>query len=262
MKLHRIAAIVERHVYEARHNPERITDAFYWPVIDIVIWGFVTLYLARHSGLRPGVIGFLLGAAILWSMFRSFQRDMADGFLSEVWSRNLVGLFTTPLSVPEYIAGLVAINALKALLGTIVAALVARLCYNYAMLGDLPALLPCVLMLALFGLATGILVTGLIFRYTTRIQSLAWTVTGLIMPFSCVFYPLSDLPPALQALARLLPTTYSFEGMRRVMAGVDVEPGQFVIGFALDAVYLAIAFVAFDRLFHAARSRGLLVKVA
>jgi ABC-2 type transport system permease protein len=261
MKLHRIAAVVERHAYEARRNLERVTDAVYWPVIDIIVWGFFSLYLLQRNGLRPPPIGVLLGAAVFWGMFRAFQRDIAMGFLTDMWSHNLVGLFSSPLTVVEYIAGLLIIDLLKAITGTCLAGLVALVLYGYNVFGLLPAFLPFAAVLVLFGLAVGILVAGLIFRYTTRIQSFAWSVTGLVMPVSCVFYPLSALPRPMRLVALSFPTTYAFEGMRQIIAGGKLSVAHLAAAVALDAAYLGIAIVLFVRLFRAARARGLLVKL-
>jgi ABC-2 type transport system permease protein len=261
MRFNRIAAVIERHVYDARHNLERVTDTLYWPVMDIVVWGFLTLFLARHGNLRPGLISFLLGAAVLWGMFRAFQRDLAVSFLTEVWSHNVMGLLSTPLTVREYLAGLLAINLLKAIVGTAAATLVALVFYSYDLFPYLAALLPFILVLIIFGLAVGIFVTGLIIRYTTKIQSFTWSITGLVMPFSCVFYPLSALPRPLQPLALALPTTHAFEGLRQIMAGGGLSWTSLGYGLALDGVYLLAAVVIFDRLFHAALAGGLLVKM-
>jgi ABC-2 type transport system permease protein len=125
MKPHRIKAVVLRHTYEARRNMDRVTDMVYWPVLDIIVWGFFTIYLGRGNHLQPGLVSFMLGAVILWGLFFAFQRDMAVGFLDELWSRNLVNLFSTPLSVAEYMTGLIAVNVVKAMVGMTVAALIA-----------------------------------------------------------------------------------------------------------------------------------------
>ena len=123
MKPHRIKAVMLRHTYEARRNLDRVIDMLYWPVLDIVVWGFFTIYLGRGGRMQPGMINFMLGAVILWGLFFGFQRDMAVGFLDELWSRNLVNLFSTPLSVSEYMTGLIAVNVLKAAVGMMSAAL-------------------------------------------------------------------------------------------------------------------------------------------
>jgi ABC-2 type transport system permease protein len=238
----------------------RLAEMLYWPVQNIVVWGFFTIYLSRDNHLKPSLASFLLGAAILWGMFYAFQRDLAAGFLEELWSRNLINLFSTPLSVSEYLAGLIAVNLMKAAAGLLAAALAAWLFYAWNIFPMFGALLPFVLNLGLFALAIGIVITGLIVRYTTRIQALAWSFAGLLMPFSCVFYPLSSLPASLRPIAWLLPTTHSFEGMRQALGGGGVSGTDFARGFALNVIYFAFAILFFKLMFQSARVRGLLVK--
>ncbi len=249
-----------RHAYEARHNLDRITDMVYWPAMDIIMWGLFTIYL-RGNRLQPGVVSFLLGAIILWGMFRSFQRDLAIGFLDEFWSRNLVNLFSTPLSISEYMTGLIAVNLMKAMVSVSVAGVIAWICYAYDFFPMLPAFVPFMLNLLLFALAVGVVVTGLIFRYTTRIQGLAWSFAALLMPFSCVFYPLSSLPKYLRPIALGLPTTHAFEGMRQAIAGGGFSARHFEWAIALNLIYFAFAVAFFRWMFESARSRGLLVKL-
>jgi ABC-2 type transport system permease protein len=229
--------------------------------MDVIMWGFFTIYLSHRGALEPAIVTFLLGAAVLWALFRSFQRDMAVGFLADVWARNLLGLFSTPLTVVEYIVGLFLINVVKALAGATAAALVAWLLYSFNILPFLPAALPFVVVLMLFAISIGIIITGLIARYSTAMQTFAWSITGLLMPLSCVFYPLSALPRPLHPIALMLPTTHAFEGMRQVMDGGGVSITHLCAGLGLDAGYAVAAIALFSRLFSAARSRGLLVKL-
>ena len=261
MKAHRIKAVVLRHSYEARRNVDRIVDMVYWPVLDIIVWGFFTIYLARGNRLQPGIVSFLLGSSILWGLFYAFQRDMAVGFLDELWSRNLINLFSSPLSVWEYLTGLILVNSLKALVGLTAAATIAWAAYAFNFFPLLPALIPFMANLVLFALALGVVITGMIFRYTTRIQTLAWSFAGLLQPVSCVFYPLAALPKYLQPIAWILPTTHAFEGMRQVLSGHGFSALHFWWGLGLDAAYFAVAVVLFRRIFEAARARGQLVKL-
>jgi ABC-2 type transport system permease protein len=261
VRLHRIWAVIVRHVYEARRSPDRVADTLFWPLIDVLVWGFMTIYLRGHGGAGLGVFAFLLAAAMLWGLFRNFQRDMALGFLNEVWARSLIGLFATPLTVGEYLVALIAINLVKAAAALGIAALVAWGFYAYNIFPALPLLLPYLAILVLFALAVGLMLTGLILRYTTRIQSLTWTVTGILMPFSCVFYPLHALPAAIRPVAALLPTTQAFEGMRHVLAQGTLAPGLIATGMLTDLAALVIAAVVFATLFRSALGRGLLVKL-
>jgi ABC-2 type transport system permease protein len=261
MKIHRINAVILRHLYEARRNPNQLTNMIYWPVMNIVVWGFFTLYLSHRGAQQTGIVGALLAAVILWGLFNAFQRDMAVGFLEELWSRNLLNLFGSPLSVSEYITGLIAINLVKAAIGMIFEAVIALLCYRFNIFPLLIAFLPFLFNLVLFGLAVGVAVTGLIFRYTTRFQVLAWGVAGLLMPLSCVFYPLSALPAFLRPVAWVLPTAHCFEGMRQVLAGKGISFEHFRWGLGLNVAYFVLAVFFFRWMFQSARSLGLLVKM-
>ncbi len=233
----------------------------YWPVMNIMVWGFFTLYLARHDSVQTGIVSSLLGAVILWGLFNAFQRDMAVGFLEELWSRNLVNLFASPLSVSEYLTALISVNLVKAIIGVTAESLIAWLCYRFNIFPLLLAFVPFIFNLTLFGLAIGIAVTGLIFRYTTRFQVLAWGFAGLLMPFSCVFYPLRSLPNFLHPVALLLPTTHCFEGMRQAITSQQFSAGHFAWGLGLNIGYFLLSVLFFRWMFDLARSRGLLVKM-
>ena len=260
MKLHRINAVIERHIYESRHNFDRVVDMLWWPVLDIIMWGFFTIYLAHSNHLQPTVVSCLLGAVILWGTFYSFQRDMAIGFIDELWCRNLVNLFSTPLTLSEYMAGLITVCVLKVIVGLLAAAAIGWAAYSFDIFPWLPQFIPYIANLMLFALALGIAITGMIFRYSTKIQALAWSFAGLLMPVSCVMYPMSSLPKWLQDIAWMLPTAHSFEGMRQVLAGKGFSPLHFWWGAGLNLVYFAIAIGFFTWIYEKARSRGLLVK--
>ena len=260
MKTHRINAVIVRHLYEARRNFDRITDLVYWPVLDIVVWGFFTIYLAHGNRLQPNIVNCLLGAVILWGTFFAFQRDMAVGFLDELWSRNLINLFSTPITVWEYMAGLVLVNVLKVMIGLVAASAIAWAAYSFNIFPMLPKFIPYMANLLFFAFALGIAITGMIFRYTTKIQGLAYSFAGLLMPVSCVFYPIASLPKWLRAIAWMLPTAHSFEGMRIVLSGKGFSPLHFWWAAILNVIYLALSMIFFVWIFEKARNRGLLVK--
>ena len=259
MKLHRIGAVVLRHAYETRHNTNHLLNMLYFPVMNLLMWGFFTIYLS-HSDHQPGLIRSLLGAVILWGLFNAFQRDMAQGFLEDLWSKNIAALLASPLSVSEYIVGLITMNLLKVCVVVAAESLVALLFYHFNVFPLLIAFIPSVLNLMLFGLAVGIVITALIFRYSIKLQALAWSFASLLLPLSCVFYPLQSLPGFMRPLAWVLPTTHAFEGMRQVIVGQGFSPLHFQWGLALNLGYLLFAGLFFRWMFEAARSRGLLIK--
>jgi ABC-2 type transport system permease protein len=233
----------------------------YWPVQNIIVWGFFTLYLSRDTRLQPGIVTCLLSATILWGMFYAFQRDLTTCVLEELWSRNFLNLLATPLDLSEYLVGVITVNLAKALIGMAAAALIAWVCYAYNLFPFAAALLPFMFALVFFALAVGIFTTALIIRYSTRIQTLAWSFAGLLMPFSCVLYPIGSLPPSLRPIAWGLPTTHAFEGMRMAITNGRISMDHLRLGLLLDLGYLLLAVAILHRMLRSAHSRGLLVKL-
>jgi ABC-2 type transport system permease protein len=164
----RIAAVMRRHGYETVRNLDRIADMLLWPLLDVLTWGVFSLYLQRlHTGRWPGPATLILGI-IFWGIFRAVQRDIAVGFLAEIWTRNIVGLFASPLTVSEHMLALLIVAVLKLVLPAALALGLAVIIAGTTWVRTALALAPDIAILVLSGAATGILVTGLILRFTSR----------------------------------------------------------------------------------------------
>ena len=134
MKGHRIVALVVRHLYLYRRSLPRIMEIFYWPFLDLVIWGFITMYLAKYQPQVPGFVTFFLGALILWDMLFRSQQGITISFLEELWARNLMNLFASPLDAGEFLAATMAMSIFKVTCVSIVMGVCAWLFYGYNML--------------------------------------------------------------------------------------------------------------------------------
>src|SRR5512142_1818038 len=117
MRLRRIAAIVLRQYYLIRGSPSRVIPLFAWVAVDIVLWGFITRYLNSVSAATFDFVPALLGAVLFWDFFIRVMQGVTMAFLEDVWSRNFLNVFATPLRVSEYVGGLVASSMLTSALG-------------------------------------------------------------------------------------------------------------------------------------------------
>ena len=97
------------------------------------------------------------------------------------------------------------------------------------------------------------MVSGVLLRNGMGAESLAWTVMFVLMPLTCVYYPVSVLPDWLQPIAWVLPPTYVFEGMRALVLEHVFRADLMVEAFALNALYFAAAVVVFLQLLKSAR---------
>ena len=136
MKLHRIYALVVRYMYLYRRSLPRMMEIFYWPFLDLVIWGFITVYLMKFQGQIPGVVTFFLGALILWDILFRAQQGVTISFLEEIWARNLMNLFASPLKPSEFLAATMVMSVLKVMAVSVVMVVCAGLFYSVQYLCD------------------------------------------------------------------------------------------------------------------------------
>jgi ABC-2 type transport system permease protein len=261
MKLHRIVALLTRHLFLYRRSLPRLMEIFYWPFLDLVVWGFITVYLMKFQGQLPGVVSFFLGALILWDVLFRSQQGITISFLEEIWARNLMNLFASPLKPSEFLAATMAISVFKVTAVSIVMVLAALVFYSYNVFLIGVALVPFVINLIVAGWTIGVLTTSLIMRFGQEAEVLAWGMVFLFQPISCVFYPLDVLPRWLQGVAWANPAAHVFEGMRAVMVNGTWPTAHLAWASGLNLLYLAVMVAWFHYTFNVCKERGLLVRV-
>ncbi|HXJ44670.1 MAG TPA: hypothetical protein VNH18_35610, partial [Bryobacteraceae bacterium] len=107
MRTRRFLAILVRQFYLYRGSPARVLSLFAWVAIDIVLWGFITRYLNTLASPGYSFVPALLGAVLLWDFFTRVMHGVTMAFFEDVWSRNFLNIFGSPMSVGEYVTGLV-----------------------------------------------------------------------------------------------------------------------------------------------------------
>lgn len=261
MKLHRIMALIARHLYLYRRSLSRIMEIFYWPFLDLVIWGFITLYLARYQSQVPGFVTFFLGALILWDMLFRSQQGITISFLEELWARNLMNLFASPMRPSEFLTATMAMSVMKVTVVSIIMTGCALLFYSYNILIVGVWLMPFVLNLVITGWIIGVFTTSLIMRFGQEAEVLAWSMVFLFQPISCVFYPMEVLPTWLQMIAWANPAAHIFEGMRAVL-GTGASPiGNLAWAVGLNVALLVGVVTWFYRTVAYCKDQGLLVRI-
>lgn len=261
MKSHRIAALLARHLYLYKRSLPRIMEIFYWPLLDLIIWGFITVYLTKFQGQVPGVVTFFLGALILWDVLFRAQQGITITFLEEIWARNLLNLFASPLKPSEFLAATMVMSVFKVTAVCVVLVSAAYLFYSYNVFMIGLALVPFVLSLVVTGWTIGVMTTALIMRFGHEAEVLAWSMVFLFQPISCVFYPLEVLPLWLQGVAWFNPAAHIFEGMRAVIAGGMLPARHLTWAVGLNVAYLALVVLFFHKVFAICKDKGLLVRV-
>jgi len=261
MKLHRINALVIRHLYLFQRSIPRLMDLFYWPIMELVLWGFISVYIDKLNISGFNAVTVLMGAIIFWDLLSQSQKAVSIAFLEDVWERNFLNIFVTPLRISEFLASTMLLGLFRIIIVGIVMGVLALFMFKFNILVFGLYLVPFMLNLLIFGTTLGLFTTAIILRYGTSAQILAFGFLFLIQPFSAVFYPVSVLPHSLQIVSYLLPSTYVFEGTRQVIATGTMSGNLLLLSFLTNIIYLIIVVWFFFRMFAKVKEKGRLLKL-
>jgi ABC-2 type transport system permease protein len=243
-----------------RGSVARVLPLFAWVAIDIVLWGLMAKYLNSITSPRLQFVPSLLGAVLLWDFFSRVMFGVTTAFLEDVWARNFLNFFASPMTIPDYVGGLVLSSMMTSCVGLIVMILLAGAVFGLSLFNFGIALLPFLLVLFLFGIAMGIFATAIVLRFGPAAEWFIWPMPALISPFVSVFYPLSTLPLWMQWAARLLPPSYVFESVRASVQGQGPWWAGLAWSSVLAVLYIVAAAWTFTRVFRFAVRTGLIAR--
>ena len=260
MNLRRTFAITLRYLYLLRATPARLSQVFIWAILDIVLWGFITKYLDSVGGSGVNFTSVLLGAVVLWAFMTRAMQGLSTPFLEDVWARNLLNFFASPLTIAEYIGGLTIASIITSAAGLAVLLLLSALFFGLALWHLGLALATYLLLLFVFGIALGILALAVVLRFGPSAEWFVWPLPTVLSPLVGVFYPVAVLPEWMQVISHLIPASYVFEGFRGILERGSIDYGALVWGSMLDVVFLAFACWIFLHVYHAAVRSGAIAR--
>jgi ABC-2 type transport system permease protein len=257
----RIWGMVLRYWYVIRSSWPRTAELIYWPLVQMLMWGFLQSYLAQTSSFAAKAAGMFIGAVLLWDVLVRSQLGFSIAFLEEIWSRNLGHLMMSPLRPAELIAALVAVSLIKLMVAMVPVAMLAYLFFDFNVLSLGFALAAFFANLVIMSWSLGLVSTGVVLRWGLGAESFAWLIVFVFLPLCCVYYPVATLPGWLQPVALALPPTYVFEGLRAIVQQGVFDGGLMVKALALNAVYFVFGYAAFAYFLQSARVHGTLVQM-
>ncbi|WP_439816730.1 ABC transporter permease [Zavarzinia sp. CC-PAN008] len=257
----RIGALVQRYWYLLIASWPRMLDLAYWPVVQMVSWGFLSEFLSPRTDYIGYGFSVLIGGVMLWDILYRSQIGLSMSFFEEMWSRNLGHLMVSPLRPTEFMVALLTMSVIRTLCGVLPATFLAMWFFGFSLF-DLGLMLVVFFVnLVMMGWAMGLLVSGLVMRNGMGAEGLAWAITFGLAPISAVYYPLSVLPEWLQWIALCLPSTHVFEGMRALIHDHVIRWDHLGLAFGMNLVLLGLAAWAFLAFFRASQRRGKLLQM-
>lgn len=255
-RLRRLYAFGLRHVYPLRRDFDLLSDMLYWPIIDVIVWGVTSIWLGSGNT-TASLAGTILTGLILWNIIWRSQSEVSRNLIDEIWNNNLVNLFSTPLSVGEWIVGVLSLSLMKMTFTVSIISSVIMLLYKVNIFNLGLWLVPFFIGAVMSGWWVGFIAAGIVIRWGPKVQTVVWTLPGVLLPFSVVFFPLALLPSALRPISYILPTTYIFESMRSVLISGTIDWRYLILSFGLNSLYLTLAMTWFLFSFKDSLQKGL-----
>lgn len=248
------------YLYKGRSLP-RFLDIFFWPVVTLLTWGFLSVYLQNTNLSNVNFISIILGAVILWEITQRAQQSISIYFLEDVWEKNFLNIFVTPLKLSEFFIASLILGLIRIVIICCVLFLLSFFLYHYNLFSLGFAFIPYTANLFLFGVTIALFINAIILRFGTSAQVLAFGIIFLVQPISAVYYPVASLPTWIQPVSYAIPITHIFEAMRYTVATGVFDVGAFWISTLLNVGYFILAWFFFNAMFKSVKKKGLLLKV-
>jgi ABC-2 type transport system permease protein len=220
-------------------------DVTIWPLVDVLLFGSIGAFVSQQPGGGTKAFGYLLAGIVLWHVIYQSQIAVSTGFLEETWSRNLLNLMVTPLKESEYVLGVALFGFVKLAMGVGLVAVTALVFFSFNITKLGIGLIPIAAILLMVGWVIALFVIGVVLRFGSGAEALAWGILFAVLPLSGVFYPVGALPAVVRPLAIALPTTHAFNAMRTLLdkQGMDWVQMGIAAGETIGLTILVLWFL-------------------
>jgi ABC-2 type transport system permease protein len=257
MYIYRVIALILRYAFEIPRDFFRLFDLTFYPLMDIVLWGFMSLWIQTGSDKTSNIGPLILLSLVLWMVVENTNREIAFNLTEELYAHNLVNILVTPLQLTEWLISVTVLAIVRATFVLIFSSLVIWIlrCINILNLGlFICAAFP---LLMMSGIALGLSISALMMRWGRRISTLIWSIPYLVLSFSAVFYPLHLLPRWAQLIGKMMPISYVFETLRATVTTGITSWTPLLISLGLNILYIIGSISLFIWMFDKSREQGL-----
>lgn len=249
-------AIVLKHLRLWRNDLNYILAGFYWPILDIMIWGFLGSWIQQSQTFHNYEAAALLGI-LLWQLIGRGCNIMVFAFIEEIWSNNIVNLFSLPLRIREWMLAIVCLNAILMSLTSLFCMLVIFLLYQVSLWYLFTTFLLFAPPLFFSSIWIGFSCLPVIVSFGKRGIEVAYVIAWFFAPFSGAYYPIEVLPAWAQTISSFIPMSYIFKGMRGYVMQQQDPTHYLMIGYVLSITYAILAILLFVYCFNRSKRYGL-----
>jgi ABC-2 type transport system permease protein len=199
----------------------------------IFVFPYVLFAIALMGGRTSSVLEGLTGVSdgitytIIGYIFMGFLNTaiwgMGFALRKEQWYGTLESVFVMPVPRWVYVMGMGLHSTLHQ--GIILSFQILVVYILFGLILDIQGILPILVLVALMLISLvglGLMVSGLalIFKEGWIVSEVLYSLITIVTPIA---YPLAVLPPLLQRISRVMPTTYAITGIRHFLVAENME---------------------------------------
>ena len=245
----------KHYIIYKKSQAEKAT-LFIYPLVSLFSIGILALYL-EASGAPSNAIPFVIVGTMAWTFYELCQRAMVYGMTLDIWDYCTKHMILSPAGLADYIIG----NSLFGLSsGTFALAILSALSaafFGFSIFSTGLVFVMSLFVAFIFAVSMGLGILSMMVAYDKEYLAFTWSMPGVIMVFSGVYYPVSMLPGFVRDIAYILPTTYAIDAMRISIGLASGSVGQEILrGLIISVAYLALFFWTFSTSLNRARNTG------
>lgn len=191
----------------------------FYTIVNTLTIAFIAIGMqARGHPVEQSYLFYLVIGALMWGFLGIVFREVSDSVSWERWEGTIEQTFMAPVQRLTHLGGICAYAVLYGLLRTVVVLGVVALIFGMSMphanfLGALLVLGVASLSFVGLGLVAAVMP---LLSPEKGVQA-THILEGLLLLVSGIYYPVTALPPWLQAWSDLSPATFALQGVRQAL---------------------------------------------
>jgi len=255
MRLNRIWALMIRYALLVKSVIGRQLLIIYFPAVDIILFGLMGMGFAHYTS--ANILVLYLTSRVLWTTSMAIYHEMGGNFQVEIEAINLINLFSSPMTLHEWVLANIFNGIIRGLFLFFYGLLLSWLIFGINLIRVGVILLPLIPLLLFSWLPFGILISALYLRYGLNAFFVRWSLPTLLLFLSAVFFPRELLPTWLTPISKILPTSHLFSTLQQFILNNTVDYYSIMIGTLLILVYIILSASYLGYCFKQSKKDGL-----
>ena len=233
-----------KHLKMVSRRPGEMAFLLLHPIITLLSLG-IMIWFAVMQGAPASTMLFVFAGIVMWTFFDLVESAVTYGLTLDIWNSCMKHTFSTKALPKHFILGNSIFGLFSGVIAFSVVGVSGLLAFGFNIFSS-GAYLINLISIFFFATAIGLIINSLMVSKGEKWMALIWMITGIVMVFSGVYYPVDVLPSPIKEFSQFLPSTHAINSFR---AGLGYLPetgaSEFLIGFASSLVSLVIGVVIF-----------------